>query len=57
MNTGTLILKNSQEFALGGGVGFIFLAKSGDWNAGEALFFCINVFNMSSALELKMFCG
>ena len=29
--------KNSQEFALGGGVGFNFLAIGGDWNAGGAL--------------------
>ena len=37
MNTGTLILKKSQDFALGGGVTFNILAISGDWNAGGAL--------------------
>ena len=37
MNTGTLILKKSQEFALGGGEAFNILATGGDWNARGAL--------------------
>ena len=37
MNLGTLILKKSQEFALGGGVIFYILAISGDWNVVGAL--------------------
>ena len=37
MNTGTLIFKNSQEFALGGGVTFNILAINGYWKAGGAL--------------------
>ena len=39
VNTGTLNLKKSQEFALGGGVTFNILAISGDWNARGALIF------------------
>ena len=34
MNTGTLILIKSQEFALGGGVIFNFFAIGGEWNGG-----------------------
>ena len=37
MNTGTLVLKKSQEFALGVGVTLNILEISGDSNAGGAL--------------------
>ena len=47
MNTSTQFKKkNSQEFALRGGIIFNILAISGDYNAGGVLISPKNMFNM-----------
>ena len=49
--------KKSQEFVLRGVVTFNILTISGHCNARGAPFVCNNMFNMSLALETKMFRG
>ena len=56
MITGSFITKK-KEFALGDGVRFIIFGNKRRLECGRCPYFCINMFNISLVLQLKLFCG
>ena len=57
MNTGTLVIKIITRICIRWWGNFNYFGDKRRLEYGRSHNFCINVFNMSLALELEMFCG